>query len=110
MNTPVKRKSVAGKIAVKNIILLILVIAIAAIPLVLRKNSQFAGSDDLAKKAISEIDKSYKPWFHSIWTPPSGEIQSLLFALQASIGSLIIGYYIGYVRGRKKGKTEINHD
>ena len=36
--------------------------------------------------------------------PPSGEIESLLFALQAAIGAVIIGYFFGYWRG--KGKEE----
>lgn len=34
--------------------------------------------------------------------PPSGEIESLLFALQAAIGALIIGYAFGYWRGQSK--------
>ena len=34
--------------------------------------------------------------------PPSGEIESLLFALQAAIGAIIIGYAFGYWRGQSK--------
>ena len=45
------------------------------------------------------------PWAHSIWTPPSGEIESLLFALQAAFGAIIIGYFLGYYRGLAKGKV-----
>ena len=43
---------------------------------------------------------------HSIWEPPSGEIESLLFALQAAIGAGFIGYFIGYTRGKSKQKEE----
>lgn len=45
---------------------------------------------------------TYQPWFQSIYTPPSGEIESLLFALQAAIGSIIIGYFLGYYRALAK--------
>jgi cobalt/nickel transport protein len=45
------------------------------------------------------VKSDYKPWFSSIWEPPSGEIESLLFALKAALGAGFIGYYIGYVRG-----------
>lgn len=102
MSPQVKEKTVAQKIAGKNIALLILVIVIAVIPLVFQSKAKFTGTDDKAKDAITDIKKDYKPWFNSIWTPPSGEIESLLFAVQAGIGSLVIGYYIGYVQGRKK--------
>jgi cobalt/nickel transport protein len=107
MNQRVSEAHEDQKIVGKNILLLIVVIAIAVIPLIFQSKAEFAGSDDQAKDAIIQIDKSYKPWFNSIWTPPSGEIESLLFALQAGIGSLVIGYYIGFARGRKKMDKEV---
>ena len=110
MSIQAKAASANKKLAKKNIILIVLVIAIAVIPLFIQKSAKFAGSDDKAREAISEIKAGYKPWFTPIWKPPSGEIESLLFSLQASIGSLIIGYYIGYVRGRKrKEETDVIH-
>ncbi len=48
---------------------------------------------------------TYQPWFSSVWTPPSGEIESLLFALQAAFGAIIIGYFLGYYRGLAKTKV-----
>jgi cobalt/nickel transport protein len=102
MSFRVKAKSSKKNLARQNIILVIIVVALIVIPLWVQRKAKFGGSDDQAKNAISEIDKNYKPWFHSIWTPPSSEIESLLFALQAGVGCLIIGYYIGYSRGRKK--------
>jgi cobalt/nickel transport protein len=89
-----------------NIILLIIVVAITLVPFVLQRQGEFLGTDDKAEKTITEIKPGYKPWFESIWTPPSGEIESLLFAVQAGIGCFIIGYYIGYVRGRKKKEED----
>ena len=84
----------------KNLILGFLVIVIAVAPIVFLKNAKFLGSDDIAKKAITQIDKNYHPWFSSIWKPPSSEIESLLFSLQAALGAGVIGYYFGYQKGK----------
>ena len=51
---------------------------------------------------ITQSQPNYKPWFSNIWEPPSGEIESLLFALQAAIGTGIVAYVIGYYKGKKK--------
>ena len=37
------------------------------------------------------------------WVPPSGEIESALFALQAAIGGIMVGLVFGYWIGQKKG-------
>jgi cobalt/nickel transport protein len=55
----------------------------------------FRGADDQAKDVISELAPGYRPWFKPLMEPPSGEIGSLLFALQASLGAGFIGYYLG---------------
>jgi cobalt/nickel transport protein len=89
------------KFLMKNLILGLLVILLIVFPLVTIKNAEFAGADDRATQAIAEVDKNYKPWFEPIWEPPSGEIESLLFALQAAIGAGFLGYYIGVAKGRK---------
>ena len=60
----------------------------------------FGGSDDQAGQAVEKT--GFQPWYSSIWEPPSGEIESLLFALQAAIGAIIIGYFFGYWRGQGK--------
>jgi cobalt/nickel transport protein len=84
------------------IILIAIVVVICVIPLILLPNAEFGGADGGAEQAIS--DTGYEPWFTSIWEPPSGEIESLLFALQAAIGAIIIGYFIGYERGKRANK------
>ena len=89
----------------KHIIMLLLAVIIVAIPFFLfgSKDAQqgyFNGSDDKASQAIEQT--GYHPWFSSVWTPPSSEMEGLLFSLQAAIGALIIGYFIGYYSGRKK--------
>jgi cobalt/nickel transport protein len=67
---------------------------------------EWGGADGQAEDVISDLTGgTYVPWFQSIYTPPSGEIESLLFALQAAIGSFIIGYFLGYYRARAKIKA-----
>jgi cobalt/nickel transport protein len=84
------------------IMLIVLVILIAVVPLIFVKNGEFSGADNQAEKTITEINKGYKPWAKPLWEPPSGEIESLLFALQAALGAGFIGYYLGIIKGSKK--------
>lgn len=70
-------------------------------------NAEYIGSDGQGSDKIVEITGGeYEPWINPIWEPPSGEIESLLFVLQASIGAIIIGYFIGYYQGKEKGRME----
>ena len=71
-------------------------VAIIAAPLVLPGlGGDFKGSDDLGTDAITEARPGYKPWFKPIWTPPSEEVEGLLFSLQAALGAGFVGYMIG---------------
>ena len=95
----------------KQIGLLIIVAILIILPLAMfnghgEDDGYFGGSDDAAGEAITQMDASYTPWFESIWEPPSGEIQSLLFCLQTAIGAIIIGYIFGYWNGLRKTKIE----
>ncbi len=77
-------------------------VAIIAAPLLIPGlRGDFKGSDDKGVKAISELAPGYKPWFESVWTPPSDEVQSLLFSLQAALGAGLLGYVIGRRSARK---------
>jgi len=87
----------------KNGILLVIVAVLAFAPLFMTRSAEFAGADDQAKEAISTIDANYKPWFKPLWEPPSGEVESFLFALQAALGSGFVFYYIGYSKGKHIG-------
>jgi cobalt/nickel transport protein len=86
------------------IILIVIMVGLFVAPLILLPNAEFGGADGGAEQAISYT--GYEPWITPIWEPPSGEIESLLFALQAAIGAMIIGYFVGYERG-KRAKKEI---
>lgn len=90
----------------RNMVLFLAVILLAIIPLFIEKGSEFGGADGEAQEAITEINEGYRPWFESIWEPPGGETESLLFVLQGSIGAGFIGYFIGYTRGKSKAKEE----
>ena len=57
------------------------------------KGCEFEGADGEAEDIITEIAADYEPWFSNFWEPPSGEIESSRFALQAAIGAGFIGYF-----------------
>ncbi|MBS4025822.1 MAG: energy-coupling factor ABC transporter substrate-binding protein [Clostridia bacterium] len=88
-----------------SLLLMGCVIFLAIAPLLMLNNADFGGADEAAKAAILEISPDYEPWFDFIWEPPSGEIESLLFALQAAIGTGFIGYYI-WMRRQKARESE----
>ncbi len=87
-----------------NLWLLAAILAIAILPLALPVprgvEEPFTGADDQASAAISAANPGYQPWFAPLWEPPSGEIESLLFALQAALGAGLLGYYLGLRRGQ----------
>ncbi|MCK8519053.1 energy-coupling factor ABC transporter substrate-binding protein [Methanoculleus sp. 7T] len=60
----------------------------------------WGGADGNAAELIEA--SGYEPWIDPFWEPPSGEIESLLFALQAAVGAVVIGYIFGYWRGSRK--------
>ncbi|WP_426340586.1 energy-coupling factor ABC transporter substrate-binding protein [Pseudoduganella sp. S-14] len=62
----------------------------------------FSGADSRAQQAIGTIAPNYKPWFAPLFEPPSGEIASLLFALQAAIGAGVIGFWLGTSVARER--------
>jgi cobalt/nickel transport protein len=71
-------------------------------PLVLLRDAKFNGADSEAITAIAEIEPAYRPWFQPILQPASSEIASLLFASQAALGAGVIGYVIGFYKGRSE--------
>lgn len=84
------------------VILIVAVVALFTAPLIIFPNAEYGGADGAAADAIT--DEGYEPWFEPLWEPPSGEIESLLFVVQAAIGALIIGYFVGYERGKRVKK------
>ena len=93
------------KLYKKNLLLIILAIFIVAAPLAVLKNAEFEGADVLAMDAIGEIVPDYEPWMNSLLIPKSGEVESLLFSLQAAIGAGVVGFVLGRMTS-KKAKVE----
>lgn len=91
----------------RPIILLAIVAIIIILPLAMyngkgEAQGYFGGSDDQGPAYIDST--GYQPWAHSLWEPPSPEIESLLFATQAAIGAIIIGYFLGYWSGQNSAR------
>ncbi|MFI6033595.1 energy-coupling factor ABC transporter substrate-binding protein [Streptomyces sp. NPDC051315] len=91
-----------------NVLLLAVVVALAVLPLALglgdHKEQPFSGADGEAETAITEIEPDYEPWFSPLYEPPSGEIESALFSVQAALGAGVLAYYFGLRRGRRQGE------
>lgn len=90
------------KLSKKNLILILLIVAITILPLIIRSGSEFEGADDQAGDVIGEINPDYQPWAEPLWEPPSGEVESLLFSLQVAIGAGAIGYILGSFKEKRK--------
>ncbi|BAZ04983.1 energy-coupling factor ABC transporter substrate-binding protein [Calothrix sp. NIES-3974] len=87
---------------VSNWLLVLGVVALVVAPLIIVRGSEFAGADGQAEEIIKQVKPDYKPWFEPILAPPGGETESLLFASQAGLGAGLIGYVIGFYRGRQR--------
>jgi cobalt/nickel transport protein len=86
-----------------SLALLALAGLIVAAPLVLPGiQGDFNGADSKAQAMIDQT--GYTPWFKPFWEAPSPEVQSLFFSLQAAAGAGVMGYVLGYARGRKRAR------
>lgn len=95
------------KIKKTNLILILLVVLITAVPLFYHpQDSEFSGADSQGSALIEQEHPDYQVWFEPLWEPPSGEIESLFFALQAALGAGVIGYIIGFLKGKKQSADE----
>ena len=88
------------------IVILILFVAQFFLGAVLNPESEFSGADSQAEEVINEVTGGYEPFEPDVpkFEPPGGETESLLFALQAAIGAIIIGYFFGYYHGKAQAK------
>jgi cobalt/nickel transport protein len=63
------------------------------------KGAEFAGSDNVGSGLIATLSgiplENFKPIIPQ-WEPPSGEIESCLFALQAAVGGILVGGVFGF--------------
>ena len=86
----------------------IITIVLGALAYGATQDSEFLGTDDQGGDVISELDPNYEPWWNGIWGDYElpGETESMLFALQAAIGAIIIGFFIGQLHAGNKAKKE----
>jgi cobalt/nickel transport protein len=82
----------------RSVWMLLAIAVITVVPLLM--GGKFEGADGEAA-AIVENAEGFSQWFSPIWEPPSGEVASMLFALQAALGGLVLGYAIGRMHGRR---------
>lgn len=90
------------------LILILIVLAMTALPFAVARGAEFGGTDDAGSRLVSELQGgAYEPWF----APPletalggelPGEIESLLFCLQTGIGVGVLAFGFGYYTARKK--------
>jgi cobalt/nickel transport protein len=68
-------------------------------------DAEFAGSDNVGSRLIMKLsgtpEENLQPLIPQ-WEPPSGEIESCLFALQAAVGGILVGGVFGYWMGQTK--------
>jgi len=93
-----------------NLLILSAVVALAGAPLALGvaqgQDEPFAGTDARAQAVVAETEPGYRPWFSPVFSPPSAEVESGLFALQAALGAGAVGYCLGVVRTRRRVSAE----
>ncbi len=95
-------KRILPKLKFNNTLIIVIVMVLMALPVIFSGGQDFSGTDQKAMDMINQVSPEYKPWFHNIWTPPGSEVESLLFALQAALGSGFIGYYFGCQRCKRQ--------
>lgn len=94
----------------KVVVLLVLVLLIAFIPLFALKDAEFGGSDDAGSQVVAEVDSGFEPIAEPILEKMlghelPGEVESLLFCVQSSIGVGIMAFFMGrFVERKKLGK------
>lgn len=103
-------------LTISIVALLVLLVAVPlSLPAPRSGEERFGGTDDKAQTAIAQMNPQYKPWFQALWSPPSAEVESLLFSLQAAGGAALVGYALGFARGRSlpsprdRGDQDVPH-
>lgn len=97
-----------GRRGVAVVIALIVLVLVLALYLGGRaaagEDEAFAGTDATATAQLEEA--GHEPWFEPLMPPAGGEIESGLFALQAGLGGVVLGYVFGRLRGRGTRATK----
>lgn len=94
------------KSTVINIVLGVAVVLVFGISLAIGNLNQvseerFGGTDGQATEQIEAANPDYVPWFDSLFQVESGELESGLFAVQAALGGIVLGFALGALWGRR---------
>lgn len=73
------------------------IIVLLALPYFVARGADFSGADGIAQEALTK--QGYTPWVEPLFNPPP-EVASGLFAFQAALGGLALGFFLGR-RARK---------
>lgn len=85
-----------------------LIVLVLAVALVLGTRASagadepFGGTDAAVSEQIEQ--DGHDPWFQPLLPPAGGEIESGLFALQAGLGGVVLGYTFGVLRERRRSR------
>ena len=96
----------------KVITLLVIILLIAFITLFALNDAEFGGSDDAGSHVVEEVVSSFQPLAEPILEKMlghelPGEVESLLFCVQSSIGVGVLAFFMGrFVERKKLGKGE----
>lgn len=85
---------------------IVLVLLLGFGPLWWARGAEFSGTDERAMEAIRSAAPGYTPWVQPLFEPAGSEVETLLFSLQAGIGGGILGYVMGWYRGRGSARKE----
>jgi len=95
-----------GKYKLELVTILAVLIFVAAFLIVSSGGAHsFTGSDDQGSAKIAELTGRPAGSFAPIipqYVPPGSEIESSLFALQASLGGILLGLVFGYWLGQRR--------
>ncbi|PWR75127.1 energy-coupling factor ABC transporter substrate-binding protein [Methanospirillum stamsii] len=86
-------------------VIIVLFISVFLYTASINPDAEYGGSDGVGSAVVSEMtgipEDEIRPLIPQ-WAPPSGEIESGLFALQAAFGGIILGLGFGYLLGQRK--------
>ncbi len=97
------------KLEIISIVAVLAFVAVFIVTSTFMPHAEFAGSDNVGSEQISSMtgiaEENFTPLIPQ-WVPPSGEIESALFGIQAAVGGIILGFVFGYWIGRKKDTSD----
>lgn len=97
-----------------NGLLILAIVAVFGVALVLGTQrgggggpDSFAGSDSQAMELVESTNPSYAAWFEPLFRPESSQVESGLFALQAGLGGVALGYLVGRLHERRRRPVQV---